>query len=304
MKVIKYFSLTLFSLGIVGCSQTSSTTSADNSKKSESTTAATEVFKSKLPDSAPSIKVATTGTMSPFSVQDTYGNMTGFDIDIIRAIGEVEGFRVNFFKEPWQTIFTSVESGKTDMALSAISYKPERAEKYNLSNSYFYNPSAIMYKNPQLNIKGIADLKGLRVGGMKGTKQLDTVKEANIASSVLETKSTFLLYQALVNDKVDAIVQDYPLLKDTANHHPEYKVTIVPYENRNDPLAQQVIVMKKGNDKLLAQVNEGIEKIRANGELKKIEDKWKVTVEDDAAQGSMASNSSTNATHTVSATTK
>lgn len=299
MRLLKYVSLLALSSITVGCSQPTSSSNA--ATKSDSGTSKTEQFHSTLPASASSVKVATTGTMSPFSVQDNYGNMSGFDIDVIRAIGEAEGFRVNFFKEPWQTIFSSVDSGKTDMALSAISYKPERAEKYNLSNSYFYNPSAIMYKNPQLNIKSIADLKGLRVGGMKGTKQLDTVKEANIASNVLETKSTFLLYQALVNDKVDAIVQDYPLLKDTANHHPEYKVTIVPYENRDNPLAQQVIVIKKGNDKLLSQVNEGIEKIKANGELKKIEDKWKVTVDNNETD-TIAPISATSSTPNVSTT--
>lgn len=285
MKNLAYFSLLGMAV-LSGCSNAEKTADTAKTAAPESSVTTisdkhTDSFKSNLPATAPTIKVATTGTMPPFSTQDSKGNLIGFDIDVIRAVGEVEGFKVEFVKSPWQTLFKTVDDYKADIALSGISYKPERAEKYNLSKSYFYNPSAIMYKNPQLNIKGIADLKGLRVGGMKGTKQIDTVKEANVTDKVTETSTTYLLFQELANDRVDAIVQDYPLLKDTANNHPSIKVSIVPYENRNDPNAQQIMLMKKGNDKLLAQLNEGIDKITADGTLKKIEDKWQITVTDD-----------------------
>jgi polar amino acid transport system substrate-binding protein/cystine transport system substrate-binding protein len=86
--------------------------------------------------------------------------------------------------------------------------------------------------------------------------------------------TTFLLFEDLLQGKVDAIVQDLPLLQYTAANHPEHKVVIVPYEDESNPAAQQVILMAKGNDSLIAQVNEGIAKLKASGEFKKIEDKW------------------------------
>ena len=47
-----------------------------------------EDFVSKLPDTAPTLKVALTGDFPPFSFQDDYGNLQGVDVDSIRAIGE------------------------------------------------------------------------------------------------------------------------------------------------------------------------------------------------------------------------
>ncbi|WP_290000094.1 substrate-binding periplasmic protein [Faucicola atlantae] len=240
-------------------------------------------FVSKLPANAPVVKVATTGTMPPFSILDQYGNLTGYDVDVIRAIGEEEGFRVEFVKEPFSGLFNSVDSGKTDLLISGVSYKPERAERYALSDPYFFNPSAIMYKDNNLNIQRFEDLKGLHVGAMDGTIQYEKIKDANIARELTATRSTYLLFQQLVQGNVDAILQDYPLLKETANSHPEQKVKIVPYQDQSDPTSQQVIVMKKGNNALQAKINDGIRKIKADGTLKKIDDKWNISVEQNVA---------------------
>lgn len=271
MRIVYQLLPVILSVGLISCSQPEF---SENLQTAEATNNKKETFVSKLPDSAPVIKVATTGTMPPFSFQDDYGNMQGIDIDAIRAIGETQGFKVEFYTETWQNMFDSVESGSRDLAISGISYKVDRDARYGLSNSYFFNPSAIMYAKSNLTINGLSDLKGLHVGGMEGTKQVDQVKEMGGYSDLSTTVTTFLLFEDLLQGKVDAIVQDLPLLQYTAANHPEHKVVIVPYEDESNPAAQQVILMAKGNDSLIAQVNEGIAKLKASGEFKKIEDKW------------------------------
>ena len=262
----------LLSVGLFGCGNSATQESA--SSAGTSATENKDSFVSKLPDTAPVVKVATTGTMPPFSFQDDYGNMQGIDIDSIRAIGEEQGFKVEFYKETWQNMFDSVESGSRDLAISGISYKDDRAARYGLSNSYFFNPSAVMYAKSNLNINGLGDLKGLHVAGMDGTKQVDQVKETGGYSELSTTVTTFLLFEDLVQGKVDAIVQDLPLLQYTAANHPDHKVVIVPYEDENNPSAQQVILMAKGNSKLISQVNEGIAKLKNEGTFKEIEGRW------------------------------
>ncbi|MEL0619988.1 substrate-binding periplasmic protein [Psychrobacter proteolyticus] len=259
----------LLSVGLFGCGNS---TTQENA--SATVTENTDSFVSKLPASAPTIKVATTGTMPPFSFQDDYGNMQGIDIDSIRAIGEEQGFKVEFYKETWQDMFDSVESGSRDLAISGISYKDDRAARYGLSNSYFFNPSAVMYAKSNLNIKSLGDLKGLHVAGMDGSKQVEQVKEAGGYSELSTTVTTFLLFEDLIQGKVDAIVQDLPLLRYTAANHPEHKVVIVPYEDESNPSAQQVILMAKSNKELIGKVNEGITKLKTKGTFKEIEGRW------------------------------
>jgi len=261
----------VLSVGIFGCSNSSTpeSTAAENTPAEGQ-----EEFVSSLPDSAPVVKVATTGTTPPFSFQDDYGNMQGIDIDSIRAIGEEQGFKVEFYKETWQNLFDSVESGSRDLGIAGISYKEDRAVKYGLSTPYFFNPAAIMYIKDGLNINSLEDLQGMNVEAVEGTKQEDQLKAMGSYSSLTTKTTPFLMYEDLVQGKVDAILHDLPILQYTAKNYPEYDVKIVPYEGQDNPAAQQVILMAKGNSKLINQVNDGIAKLKANGTFKEIETRW------------------------------
>lgn len=262
----------ILSVGLFGCGNNS--TQENASAAGTQGTETKDSFVSKLPDTAPVVKVATTGTTPPFSFQDDYGNMQGIDIDSIRAIGEEQGFKVEFYKETWQNLFDSVESGNRDLGIAGISYKDDRAARYGLSVPYFFNPAAIMYIKDGLNVNSLEDLQGMNVGIVEGTKQEDQIKAMGSYSSLTSRATPFLMYEDLVQGKVDAILHDLPILQYTAKNHPEYKVKVVPYESQDNPAAQQVILMAKGNSKLINQVNEGIAKLKANGTFKEIEERW------------------------------
>ena len=78
------------SIGIFGCSNSSTPENAPSTPQNTAETNTTKEgqaeFVSSLPDSAPVLKVATTGNLAHYSLQDDYGNMQGIDIDIISAI--------------------------------------------------------------------------------------------------------------------------------------------------------------------------------------------------------------------------
>lgn len=273
MKQIYRMLPIVLSVGLFGCGNSSTQESASSTGKAI-TTESKDDFVSQLPDTAPTLKVATTGTMPPFSFQDDYGNMQGIDIDSIRAIGEEQGFKVEFYKETWQNMFDSVASGGRDLAISGISYKDDRAEKYGLSDPYFFNPSSIMYAKSDVKISGIQDLAGMHVAAMEGSKQEDQLKAMGKYSEMTTRTTAFLLYEDLMQGKVDVILHDLPILQYTAKNHPEHDVTIVPYEGADNPSAQQVILMAKGNSKLINTVNEGIAKLEKKGTFKQIDEQW------------------------------
>lgn len=260
-------------VGLAGCSN-----GQGNTQATEATEATIQKmmqqYVSPLPSNAPVVKVATTGTMPPFSYQDEYGNMMGIDVEVIRTIGEEMGFRVEFYQDTWANLFPSVVAGQRDLAISGISYNDERNGRYGLSDSYFINPSAVMYKDANMQVNGLASLRGKRVAAMTGSKQEEQMIAVGGYSELVSQPSTFLLFEALMQDRADAVLQDEPLLRYTAANYPQYELKITPYENPDDPGSQQVVLLAKGNTKLLAQVNEGIAKIKANGKLKAIEDKY------------------------------
>ncbi|WP_372844657.1 transporter substrate-binding domain-containing protein [Psychrobacter sp.] len=261
----------VLSVGLFGCGNSTQ----DNANAAGATvTENKDNFVSKLPDTAPTLKVAMTGDLPPFSFQDDYGNMQGTDVDSIRAIGEEQGFKVEFYKESWQDMFDSVESGKRDLAISGISYKDDRAVRYGLSTPYFFNPATIMYLEGKFDIKGLNDIKGLKAGTLEGSKEEDTLKEMGSSVELVSRPTAFLAYQDLVQGNTDVFLYDMPVLQYIIKGYPEHKVKIVPYEAADAPSAQQVVLMAKENTKLIKSVNEGITKLKAKGTFKKIEEKW------------------------------
>ena len=262
----------VLSIGIFGCSNSSapeSTTAESTTPKEEQ-----EEFVSSLPDSAPVLKVATAVDLAPYSLQDEYGNIQGMDIDIIRAIGEDQGFKVELYKERWQDLFESVASGERDLATAGISYTDPRNEKYGLSVPYTFNPAAIMYKTGEHQINGLIDLKGLRVGHLEGAKYANQMEAVGGYQSLTGYTTGFLLYENLMRDNIDAALLDVSTLQYINKTYPEHDVTIVPYETEADPSAQAVMLMAKGNDQLIDTINTGIANLKQDGTIKEIESRW------------------------------
>ncbi len=278
MKILYRVLPVVLTVGLFGCNN-STPVQESTASNEEVKVEGQDTFVSKLPDSAPTMKVAMTGDLPPFSYQDDFGNMQGTDVDSIRAIGEEQGFKVEFYKETWQGLFDSVASGSRDIAVSGIAYKEDRDAKYGLSIPYFFNPSAIMYEKTDLNIKGLDDLKGLRIGALEGSRQAELLKDMGSDIKLTTAGTSFLSYENLVQGKIDAVVDDMHILQYTARTHPAIKVTIVPYEDADTPSAQQVVMMAKGNKELINNVNEGITKLKERGTFKEIEQRWLGEVE-------------------------
>lgn len=278
---------TAFCTLIAGCSDSSQSPASPSASAvanaqpaSDVATAGGEVAAvptSNLPSNAPVIKVVTTGKTQPLSFTDTHGSVAGLDIEVISKIGETQGFKVQFHKRPWQSLFSDVAANQYDLAISGISYTPERAEKYALSDSYATNPSELMFLDESLNskIKNLKSLAGLRVGALDGSKHMKQLTDAGI-TDIKPYKTTYLLFTSLLRKETDVIVQDSILLNQLAKEQKEPIYTFV-YENEQEPSAQLVILMAKENEKLHASINEGLAKIKENGELAKIQQKWLAT---------------------------
>ena len=131
-----------------------------------------------------------------------------------------------------------------------------------------------MYAKSNVTINDIQDLQGMHVAAMEGSKQEDQLNAMGKYSDMTTRSTAYLLYEDLMQGKVDVILHDLPILQFTAKNHPEYDVTIVPYEGQDNPSAQQVILMAKGNDELINNVNEGIAKLKQKGTFKEIETRW------------------------------
>lgn len=206
----------------------------------------------------------------PFEFQDEKtGKYEGFDMDLIRAIGEEAGFEIEIKSMNFDGVLGSVESGNVDAAISAITITPERAEKFNFSDPYFDADQSIAVRADDSSINSEADLVGKKIAVQIGTTGAALAKEVKDAQ-VKEFNSIGDAFMELRNGGADAVVNDIPVTAD--------------YLKKTDTGLRLVGVIKtgeqygigiaKGNDDTVAKINAALKTLKENGEYEKIYQKW------------------------------
>ncbi|MGP4713631.1 substrate-binding periplasmic protein [Psychrobacter sp. DM8] len=272
MKQLLYIFPVMMSVSLLGCSN-SGNPATQEVANSEGTTE--EEFVSKLPDSAPVVRVASDSDFAPYEFKDEYGNVSGFDIDVMNAIGEDQGFRVENYTDRWEVIFENLDSKNRDMIAAAVPYSAERASKYLLSDPYAPLPSTLLYLDESLNLNSLNDLSNVRIGVLD-----DTVQHEFFSSGQFKVKSvepyitTFAAVQAMAQGKVDAVAEDSGALRYIMEDLPSLQPQYFDYEDLTAEAARKVLVIDKDQPELLEKVNAGLKTIKENGTYGKLTTKW------------------------------
>lgn len=270
---LRYVAPFVMVLGVLGCENGQPPEQKPSQDTTPPTSTTNENPKKDLPAEAPTYKVATTGTGAPMTLKDDKGNLAGIDIDVIQAIGQQEGFKIEFVPTTWSNLFVGLDEGKYDIAISGISWTEEREGKYGTSQGYFFSPASFAYVdngNKQLN--SLADLKGLKVGALVDSKHEKTAHEVG-ALEVVATKGGFETFANLMRGQIDVFIHDYADLREYQKNYPNQKVVIKNIENESQKGAYLVILTQKSNSELLAKIDSGIAKLKADGTIDQISKK-------------------------------
>ena len=154
--------------------------------------------------------VATEPAFPPFEAQASDGSLEGFDIDLMNAIGEAAGFRVEFQSLPFDGIIPALQAGTVDAAISAMTITPERAETVSFSRPYFKAGLAIAVPESNTDITSLESLANKRIAAQIGTTGAE--KAGEIPGAEVRTfDSGPLALQELANGNVDAVINDAPV---------------------------------------------------------------------------------------------
>ena len=213
---------------------------------------------------------------SPWKVSDP-GSGEGFESAVAYAVAKRLGFskdEVKWVVVPFDTSFAPGKK-KFDFDINQISFKPARAKVVDFSKSYYdVNQSIVVKKGtPIASAHSVAALKPYKLGAQLGTTSYDTIVNVVKPSkqpSVFDTNDAAVT--SLKNGQIDGLVVDLP----TA-----FYVTAVQVPN-SEVLGQFPtkpggehfgMVFAKGNP-LVRCVDTALTKMRADGTLQKLQQKW------------------------------
>ncbi|MBP2643307.1 MAG: tcyJ [Firmicutes bacterium] len=148
-------------LAVAGCSSNSSTQSNGSASKKK-------------------IVVATGGQPKPFSYVDEKNEITGYDIEIVKAIfAKLPQYEVSFEKTEFPSIFAGLDSDRYQIGANNFAMNKERKEKYIYSNPIFKNQYVIAVAANNNSIHSFSDLPGKRSEVNAGTNFTTALENYN-----------------------------------------------------------------------------------------------------------------------------
>lgn len=222
----------------------------------------------------PVLTVGSETTYAPFEFTQN-GEYVGFDMDLIRAIGAIEGYDVKINTLGFDSLIPAVTTDKVDCIISAMTIKEERSKVIDFSNPYFKAGLIIAVAQNNVTIKSLDDLQGKRLAAEVGTTGLDAsnaVKAKDPKTTVKVFDSVGEAFMELEKGGVDAVINDMPVTAYYVSTTGKDKVKMVGAVFAAED--QYGIGVKKGNTAVLTKINDGLAQLKANGQYNAIYQKW------------------------------
>jgi polar amino acid transport system substrate-binding protein len=216
------------------------------------------------------IQVATDATWPPFEYVDEQSKeIVGFDIDLMKAIADKEGLDIEFVNVSWDPLLAGMAQCQYDASISAMTITPERAEQFNFSEAYFAVGQIVTVSTNNTDISGKDSLLGKTVGAQLGTTGAIEVEKME-GVTLKNYDDIGLAFQDLMNGQIDAVVADNPLALAYIGQNSD-KLKFVGEVFTDEYLG---IAVCKTETELLEKINSGLEKVKQEGLIEELTNKW------------------------------
>ena len=210
------------------------------------------------------ITVGTEGNYAPFTYHDESGKLTGYDVEVTRAVADKLGVKVEFKETNWDSMLAGLKAGRFDLVANQVALTtPERQAIFDKSEAYNWSGAVLAALKTETRIQKIEDVKGLRAaqsltsnyGELARKYEAVLVPVDGLAQSikVIETK------------RADFTFNDSLAILDYIKKNPKSDLKI--FWESDDKVGAGLVV-DKGNDEALTKISKAIVELRNEGKLK------------------------------------
>ncbi len=244
----------------------------DNSSDAKDTSAAAESADNSSSDKDTLI-MATNAAFPPYEYVDGE-EYKGINVEIAQAIADDLGMKLEINDMDFDSIIPAITTGKADMSLAGMTVTEDRKKNVSFSDSYATGVQVIIVPEDS-DITGPDDLANDKmIGVQQGTTGdiycSDTLEKGGFGEEhVIAYPNGASAVQALITGKVDAVVIDNEPAKAFVAENEGLKILDTEYVTED-----YAIAIAKDNTDLLDKVNASLAKLKEDGTVQSIIDKY------------------------------
>ncbi|RWY89003.1 transporter substrate-binding domain-containing protein [Rhizobium leguminosarum] len=215
------------------------------------------------------IIVGIQGDNPPWGFVTSGGKQDGLDADIATLFAKELGVSVEFVPLEVNNRIPALTAGRVDVLFATMAMLPDRAKAVQFSKPYVAN--AIVLIGPKTaEIKTNADMAKFTVGVAKGAAQdTQVTKNAPPSTTIRRYDGDAASVQALVSGQVETLGGNIFYMDRVEKARPGEFENKLEFQKLYNGACTRL-----GEKEINAALNTFIDKIKANGELKAVYDKW------------------------------
>jgi ABC-type amino acid transport substrate-binding protein len=216
------------------------------------------------------ITMGTSADYAPYEWPMNVGGkqtIVGIDIEIAKHIAQALGKNLKVVNKSFDFLLDDLQSGKVDFVMAAMTPTEARAQKVDFSNIYYEATQVLLIQTVNLNIYSSIDslnLSSKRVGAQMGSIQADLLAEffPNSQATILAAVPDLAL--RLQQGQLDGLIVEKPVADGYVINLSG--LSIAPFII-GEPDGGSAVAVQKGNQTLLALINQVIADLISSGTL-------------------------------------
>lgn len=211
----------------------------------------------------------------PMDFEQKNGQLTGYDVDLARAVFKHYGIKVNFQTIDWSMNATELRNGTIDFIWNGYSITPQRQKKVAFSLPYLRNKQVLVVKKNS-KIQAFNEMADKTLGMQTASTDQQWYEGKQ---EVFHAKNV-VLYDQIPNAFLDLNanrIQGILLDEVYANYYLAHLAHANEYTVLSNKKVSQdlfAVGMRKGDVTLRKKINSALKLMQRNGELRRLNKKW------------------------------
>lgn len=222
------------------------------------------------------IVAGTSGVSNPFSY-DKDGELTGYDVEVMKAVFEgLPEYKLEVQAIEFEGILTGLDNGRFQLGANNFSSNPERRNKYDFSLPIIENANVFVVRKDDNTLKSIEDLKGYKAVtevGNSGATLLENynAEHSDAKAEIMYTDENFVKqFEGIEAGRYDVRIISRVSAEKAIKEHGFTNLKVVSFSTENSDPGSYILFSKSADSTLLDAVNKRIKEMYNDGTLLKI----------------------------------